>query len=98
MFKQNDPSLNFNVMEKDLAKEMARLKIYDAKKKREIEKTVAESDEIKELQAKIAAAKLNKERNSQVSEAQYRRQVELVSNPFLIYFDRNKTHKSRWRC
>jgi hypothetical protein len=36
-------------MEKELAKEMARIKIIDEKKKREIEKICAESEEIKEL-------------------------------------------------
>jgi len=41
---------------------MARIKIVDEKKKREIEKIVMESDELKELQQKIKAAYLNKER------------------------------------
>jgi hypothetical protein len=36
-------------MEKDLAKEMARMRIVDEKKKREVEKICAESDELKEL-------------------------------------------------
>jgi len=36
-------------MEMQLAKEMARLKIVDEKKRREIEKICAESDELKEL-------------------------------------------------
>ena len=36
-------------MEKNLAREMARMKITDEKKKREIEKICADSDELKEL-------------------------------------------------
>jgi len=51
-------------MEKDLAKEMARMRITDEKKKREIAKICAESDELKELQEKIHAAYLNKERSA----------------------------------
>jgi hypothetical protein len=56
-------------MEKNLAREMARMKITDEKKKREIEKICAESDELKELQAKIKAAYLNKERSAQITES-----------------------------
>ena len=48
---------------------MARMKIVDEKKKREIEKIVLESDELKELWQKIRAAYLNKERLSQISES-----------------------------
>ena len=48
--RQNDPSVDFAVMEKDLAKEMARMKITSEKRKREIEKICTESDELKELQ------------------------------------------------
>ena len=51
-------------MEKNLAREMARMKITDEKKKREIEKICAESYELKELQSKIKAAYLNKERSA----------------------------------
>lgn len=64
-------------MEKDLAKEMARMNIVAQKKKREIEKICAESDELKELKAKIASAYLNKERSAQIAETQYRAQNEL---------------------
>jgi hypothetical protein len=62
MLRQNDPLVDFATMEQQLAKEMARMKIVDEKKKREIEKVCAESDELKDLQAKIKAAYLNKER------------------------------------
>ncbi len=48
--RQNDPSVDFAAMEKDLAKEMARMKITSEKRKREIEKICTESDELKELQ------------------------------------------------
>jgi len=44
-----------------------------------VEKICAESDELKELQAKIKAAYLNKERTAQIAEAQFRTQQELVS-------------------
>ena len=44
-----------------------------------MEKICAESDELKELQAKIKAAYLNKERTAQIAEAQFRTQQELVS-------------------
>ncbi len=60
--RANDPSVDFAMMEKNLAKEMARMKIVDEQKKREMEKICAESEELKELQAKIRAAYLNKER------------------------------------
>lgn len=48
---------------------MARMKIQDEKRQRELEKICGQSDELKELQAKIKAAYLNKERASQVTES-----------------------------
>ena len=69
-------------MEKDLAREMAKMKITDEKRKREVEKVCVESDELKELQGKIRAAYLNKERSAQIAEGQFRKQQELVSNSF----------------
>lgn len=78
--RQNDPTVDFASMEKNLAREMARMKITDEKKRREIEKVCAESDELKELQAKIKAAYLNKERAAQIAEGQYRKQDELEAD------------------
>jgi len=49
MLRRNDPNVDFASMEKNLAKEMARMKIDDEKKKREIEKICSESEELKEL-------------------------------------------------
>lgn len=66
--KGNDGALNFQEMEKNLAREMAKMKITDEKKKREVEKVCMESDELKELQGKIRAAYLNKERSAQIAE------------------------------
>lgn len=68
IFKENDPQIDFNSMEQQLAQEMARMKITDERKRREIEKICVESDELKELQAKIKAAYLNKERTAQITE------------------------------
>ena len=62
---------------------MARQKVMDERKKREVEKLCSESDELKALQDKIKAAYLNKERNQQISEKQYRDQEDIVSaSPF----------------
>ena len=44
------------------------MKITDDRKKRENEKISVESDELKELQAKIKSAYLNKERTAQITE------------------------------
>ena len=54
-------------------------KITDERRKREIEKLCGESDELRELQAKIKAAYLNKERSQQMTEKQYRVQTDIVS-------------------
>lgn len=64
-------------MEEKLARQMAQMKINQEKRKREVEKICGESDELKELQAKIKAAYLNKERSAQVTENQFREQQEL---------------------
>jgi hypothetical protein len=50
-------------MEEALARQLAQTKVSDERRKREIEKLCGESDELKELQAKIKAAYLNKERS-----------------------------------
>lgn len=60
--------IDMSRMEEQLARQMASMKIDNDKKKREVEKICGESDELKELQAKIKAAYLNKERSSQVTE------------------------------
>lgn len=67
-------------MEEHLAKELARSRIHDERIQREKDRVHMASDEIKELQAKISAAIVNKERSAQIAEAQYRRQLELESN------------------
>lgn len=79
IFQGNDPNIDFNAMEQALAAEMSKQKIGDERKRREIEKICTESDELKELQAKIKAAYLNKERTAQIAETQFRTQQELVS-------------------
>jgi hypothetical protein len=63
---------------------MARMKILDERKKKEVERICAQSDELKELQAKIMAAYQNKERAAQITEKQYRQQVNIVSNFFPV--------------
>ncbi len=49
ILRRNDPNVDFASMESNLAKEMARMKIVDEKRKREIEKICSESEELKEL-------------------------------------------------
>ena len=73
-------TVNMNSMEEALARQFANSKITDERRKREIEKLCSESDELKELQAKIKAAYLNKERSQQMTEKQYRVQAEIVSS------------------
>ena len=51
-------------MDRQLANQMASMKVDDEKKKREIRKICHESDELKELQQKIRLAYLNKERSA----------------------------------
>ena len=64
-------------MEEKLAREMARMRIDDERRKRELNKICSESEELKELQNKIKAAYLNKERAQQMTETQFRKQVEV---------------------
>jgi hypothetical protein len=72
--------MNMIQMEEQLARELAKMRIIDDRRQKEIQKICAESLEIKELQSKINAAYLNKERGGQISENQYRRQIEIVSH------------------
>lgn len=73
-------------MEENLAREMARMKMDKEKQNRQVEKICAESPELRELQNKIKSAYLNKERASQVTETQYRKQVEVVSLILFVTF------------
>lgn len=66
-------SINMIRMEEQLARELAKMRIVDDRRQKEVQKICAESEEIKELQARINAAYLNKERGSQITENQYRR-------------------------
>ena len=65
---QVQSTVNMGHMEEALARQMASMRITDERRKREIEKLCSESDELKELQAKIKAAYLNKERSQQMTE------------------------------
>jgi hypothetical protein len=56
-------------MEESLAKEMARMKMTDDSRQREMDRICTNSDELKELQMKIKNAYLNKERSAQISES-----------------------------
>ena len=89
-------SVNMGQMEEALARQLAQQKITDDRRRREIEKLCGESDELRELQAKIKAAYLNKERSQQMTEKQYRMQNEIVS-----YFSSTNNFLIRWigtRC
>ena len=77
-------TVDMNRMEEALARQFAQTRITDERRKREIEKLCGESEELKELQAKIKAAYLNKERSQQMTEKQYRVQTEIVSTPPLF--------------
>lgn len=81
---QTNSTVNMGAMEEALARQLAGTKITDERRKREIEKLCGESDELRELQAKIKAAYLNKERSQQMTEKQYRVQTEIVSGTFFI--------------
>lgn len=78
---QQSSTVDMGRMEEALARQLAQHKVSDERRKREIEKLCGESDELKELQAKIKAAYLNKERSQQMTEKQYRVQSEIVSIP-----------------
>ena len=79
---QTANTVDMGRMEEALARQLANQKVTDERRKREIEKLCSESDELRELQAKIKAAYLNKERSQQMTEKQFRVQVEIVSSNF----------------
>lgn len=75
--KAAQSTLDMGLMEEQIARELARQKVNDERKRREIERLCAGSDELRMLQDKIKAAYLNKERNQQIIEKQFRDQVEI---------------------
>ena len=91
--------VDMNDMEEKLAREMARMRITDEKRKRELNKICAESDELKELQNKIKAAYLNKERSQQMTEAQFRKQQDIEDDAAIdVQMLKNKEVGDRqWR-
>lgn len=76
---QRESTVDMVAMEEALARQLASQKITDERRRREVERLCAQSDELKELQAKIKAAYLNKERSQQITERQFRVQTEVVS-------------------
>ena len=74
---QQQSTVNMQAMEEALARQLANQRVTDERRRREIEKLCGESDELKELQAKIKAAYLNKERSQQMTEKQYRMQQDI---------------------
>ena len=98
-------TVDMGSMEQALARQLANQKVNDERRRREIEKLCGESDELKELQAKIRAAYLNKERSQQITEKQYRVQTEIVSKTYscanhicAISICRSKTLRWTSRC
>ena len=77
--------MNMSSMEQSLAREMARTKMEQEKKLREVSKICQGSEELRELMNKINSAYLSKERSAQMVENQYRKQQEVVS-PSCPYF------------
>ena len=59
----NSGGIDMVRMEEALARTLAQQKQADERRRREIERICVESDELKELQMKIKAAYLNKERS-----------------------------------
>jgi hypothetical protein len=78
-FQKGPPQVNMSSMEEGLAREMARMKMEQEKRQREVSKICSGSEDLRELMNKINSAYLNKERSSQMTENQYRRQQEVVS-------------------
>ena len=92
-FNPQKGSVNASNMEESLAREMARMKMDDERKQREVEMVCASSDELKELQMKIKNAYLNKERAAQITEGQYRRQVDIVTTIFVTSLGTRRPHR-----
>lgn len=68
-------------VEESLARELQRRKVEEERKKREIERICAESEEIKHLKQRVQTAYVNKERTQQIAEQQLRRLNEIVRPP-----------------
>lgn len=66
-------------MEESLARELQKRKVEEEKKRKEIERICAESEEIKLLKQKVQTAYVTKERTQQLAEQQMRRMQELVN-------------------
>lgn len=72
-FKLDNPIL----LEQAMSKELAKKKLQDERVRIERQKIAEQSQELKELQLQIKAAQVNKERSAQITEQQYRKQVEI---------------------
>jgi len=72
------PKSSAGDLEEKVARELQRLKIENESKQKEIEKIIADSEEIRQLKEKIKAAYVNKERMAQIADQQIRRLDEIV--------------------
>lgn len=68
-----------NMLDQKLAEELHRRKMQNEIKKKQVEKVILESDEIRQLKEKINQAYVNKERSAQIAEKQTRQLKYLVS-------------------
>lgn len=76
-----DPAIvPLDKLEEALGRQIAENRIGEDRKKMNALRVYRQSEEIKEMQRKITAALVNKERSAQISEGQYRRQLDLVSH------------------
>ena len=92
----NSGGIDMVRMEEALARTLAQQKQADERRRREIERICVESDELKELQMKIKAAYLNKERSQQMAEKQFRAQQEIEEDAQMdMVILRNKEIKDK---
>lgn len=70
-------------LEEALGRQIAENRIGEDRKKMNALRVYRQSEEIKEMQRKITAALVNKERSAQISEGQYRRQLDLEHDSYI---------------
>ena len=73
-------NIDIETFEDDLARELQKQKYYNERDKKNIQKILDESEEIKEWRKKIKIAHLNKERSLQIKESQLRKLDNLVKD------------------
>ena len=88
-------------VEERIARELQRQKVEQEAKRREVDRILSESEDLRYFKSKIQAAYINKERSAQIVDGHLRKLNDIVSSlmkfPLFIYLSLYRKEMQSWR-